>query len=454
MRTIQRVMVVDPSPESHAHMRRVLSKAPLFIVAETGYGPGAINVAMAKRPAIIVISLEAPTEQALRTLRADLPDAEIIGYAGEANRTLLQEALSAGANDVLRAPITGDALMATLRGPASRLASNQARTAPPRGPQAGTGQSGTGQSDTAQSDTGQSAAGQSDTARADHEMPSAARTRAEILTVYSVKGGVGVSTLAANLATAIASQTQARVLTIDLDLRFGDIGTVVDLTPEFSLADLATVDDLDREIFARATTPHESGVDFLLAPAHPTDWLPVSADRLRTIVEFAARLYDYVILDAPSDLDDTAATAIELADRTLLVTSFDRTSVFATARVAQMLGGAAGMAERIRLVLNEVQEERAMEPALIRDTVGLEVYASIPFDAAVIAASESGRAVVTGSGHSRAALAMHALAGDLGGYMPQARPAGTRDRLVQWAGGSGRPRTPTDAPRPRARSQA
>ena len=442
MSTIQRVMVVDPRPESHAHMRRMLSKAPLFIVAETGYGPGAINVAMAKRPAIIVISLEAPTEQALRTLRtlrADLPDAEIIGYAGEANRTLLQEALSAGANDVLRAPITGDALMATLRGPASRLASNQARTAPPRGPQAGTGQSGTGQSDTA---------------RADHEMPSAARTRAEILTVYSVKDGVGVSTLAANLATAIASQTQARVLTIDLDLRFGDIGTVVDLTPEFSLADLATVDDLDREIFARATTPHESGVDFLLAPAHPTNWLPVSADRLCTIVEFAARLYDYVILDAPSDLDDTAATAIELADRTLLVTSFDRTSVFATARVAQMLGGAAGMAERIRLVLNEVQEERAMEPVLIRDTVGLEVYASIPFDAAVIAASERGRPVVTGSGHSRAALAMHALAGDLGGYMPQARPAGTRDRLVQWAGGSGRPRTPTDAPRPRARSQA
>ena len=401
MSMIQRVIVVDPSQDSRACVQRVLSKAPLFIVAETGYGARASTIATSKRPAVLLIALESPLDrglQTLGTLRADLPDAAIVAYSSKVDRMLVREAMRAGADGVLQAPINPDDLMATLAG---------------RAP----GDAGVARPATAPTPSGRGR-----------------RTRGAILTVFSTKGGVGVSTLAANLGAAIASQTQARTLVIDLDLRFGDLAMLVDLEPEFSLADLAEV-ELDREIFGRATTPHVSGVDFLCAPVQPADWRPISADRLRTIIEFAARLYDYVILDAPSTLDDAAATAIELADRTLLVTSFDRTSVHATARVAQMLGRPAGASQRLRLVLNQVQEERVVGAETIRDVIGHEVYATIPFDPAVIEASQSGQPVVSGPGRSSAAMALHALAGDLAGYVPQARPSPTWHRAIEWAGG-------------------
>lgn len=245
----------------------------------------------------------------------------------------------------------------------------------------------------------------------------------------SMRAGAG------NVATAIATQTSSRVLAIDLDLRFDDLATLLDLEPEFSVADVAEIGDLDRDIFGRAVTTHASGVDFLCAPSQPGDWRPVAAERLRTIIEFAAKLYDYVVLDVPSTLDDVSATAIELANRTLLVTSFGRTSVYATARLAQMLQGPSGAADRLRLVLNEVQEERVVEAETIRKVVGHEVYATIPFDPAVVQSNQGGQPVVTASGRSRAALALHALAGDLAGYIPQAEPAAAWDRVIGWANG-------------------
>ncbi|PZC44036.1 MAG: NarL/FixJ family [Chloroflexi bacterium] len=410
MTTIQRAMLVDSSPDSRARMQHLLTKAPLFIVAESGYGQRATALAVAKRPAVALVSVEAPLERALNTLntlRAELPEAMLIAYTSHRSAAVVKEAMRAGADGVLAAPVDGTELLAMLAGRELRL------TDPDLTPEL--------------------------TSTVDHATDVAPATpRGKIFTVYHVKGGVGASTIAANLAAAIATQTGSRVLAMDLDSRFGDLATLMDLEPEFSLADLADVGrtaDLDREILARATTTHESGVDFLCAARRPADWRPISAQQLRVVIEFAARMYDYVILDAPSALDDMTATAIELADRTLLVSSFDRTSVYAAARVAEMLGHSPASAAGVRLVLNQVQEERVIDDARARESVGLEIYASIPFDPAVIEASQSGTPVVTNTGRSSAALALHALAGDLAGYVPQAESAPAWDRVIGWASG-------------------
>ena len=404
MSTIQRALLVDPSQDSRARMQHILSKAPLFVVAETGYGARANTIAASKRPAVVLMAMEVPLERALHTLhglRVELPDAMIVAYTSNPDRHVVKESMRADA--VLAAPVDADELMGVLHGrtPAAAQSALPADAADAGAPHARLSK----------------------------------RTRGEVLAVFSIKGGVGASTIAGNIATAIGSQTGARVLAIDLDLRFGDLATLLDLEPEFSLADLAEIGDLDRENFARAVTTHASAVDFLCAPAQPSDWRPVAADRLRTIIEFAAKLYDYVILDVPSTLDDVSATAIELAGRTLLVSSFDRTSVYATARLAGMLRGPSGATERVRLVLNEVQEERVIEAETIREVVGHEIYATIPFDPVLVQANQSGQPVVTASGRSRAALALHALAGDLAGYVPQAEPAAAWDRVIGWANG-------------------
>ena len=427
MTTIQRAMLVDSSPDSRARMQHLLTKAPLFIVAESGYGQRATTLAVAKRPAVALISVEAPVDRALNTLntlRAELPEAMLIAYTSHRSATVVKEAMRAGADGVLAAPVDGTELLAMLAGREMRL------TVPVLTPELASTIARTTDIDR--------------TTDFDRAAP-----RGKIFTVYHVKGGVGASTIVANLAAVIATQTGSHVLAMDLDSCFGDLATLMDLEPEFSLADLADVGrtaNLDREILARATTTYESGVDFLCAARRPADWRPISAQQLRLVIEFAARMYDYVILDAPSALDDVTATAIELADRTLLVSSFDRTSVYATARVVELLGHSTATTAGLRLVLNQVQEERVIDDTRVRESVGLEIYASIPVDPAVIEASQSGAPIVTNTGRSSAALALHALAGDLAGYVPQAESAPAWNRVIGWASG----REPVKAQRRRA----
>ena len=423
MSTIQRAMLVDTSRESRARMLHLLSKAPLFMVGESGYGQRAVTLAAAKRSAVAFISIKEPITRALATvnmLRTELPDATLIAYAADPSGREIRETMRAGADGVLTTPIDGNELLAMLAGRGPHLADAVARA------------------DDADADAPAPAARP---APGSATAPLARRSRGQIFTVFHIKGGVGGSTISANLGAAIASQTGGRVLAVDLDSRFGDLATLMNLTPEFALADLADVvadedAELDREVLARATVRHESGVDFLCAPQHPADWRPVSADQLRPIIEFAARLYDYVILDAPSTLDDVTATAIELADRTLLVSSYDRSSVYATARVADLLRHAPETAARLRLVLNDVQDERTTSPERIHRAVGLEIHAAIPYDPALLEAAQSGLPVVTAQTRSVAALSLHALAGDLAGYLPQAAaPKPAWSRVIGWAAG-------------------
>lgn len=90
-----------------------------------------------------------------------------------------------------------------------------------------------------------------------------------VIVVYSPQGGAGTTTIATDLASGLMKEG-IRVLLIDGDLQFGDIGAFLNLQSQTTMVDLADhIDDLDTDFFDSVVASHESGLKVLLGPQRP-----------------------------------------------------------------------------------------------------------------------------------------------------------------------------------------
>lgn len=157
-------------------------------------------------------------------------------------------------------------------------------------------------------------------------VPTASPAReGQILTVFAGKGGSGKSTVASNLAVALAAGGTRSVLLVDLDLAFGDIAIMLQLVPRRTIADAVPMAGrLDETGIRSLVTPYAPGpVDTLLAPPGPAEGERVGRELVDEILKIARRMYDYVVVDTPPFFSDQVLAALDLSQWYLLVATPD-----------------------------------------------------------------------------------------------------------------------------------
>ena len=340
-------------------------------VHEAAHVTEAVKLAGAASNTVILATLDNPIDVGLATLcglRDALPQVGVIACSARADSATLRRIIQSGARDLLPLPLVDEDLRATL--------------------------------DAHLNDTLNTGDGD------------ATRGLGEVFTVIGAKGGVGKTTIATNLAAAIAHDTERSVLLVDLDTRFGDLAVLLDLEPRYSVVDLALVADagLTTEIFQRALTPHDSGAFILAAPHHPAAWSQVSPQQLQAILRFSRQLFDFIIFDTPGAFTDLVAAAIEEADRILLTSSLELTSIKDTRYVLDLLEADGTPSDRIHLILNQVHARTTLSPEETAALVERPSFAQIPYDDRVIEANSLGSPVVLAYPSSRAAREFRRIA--------------------------------------------
>lgn len=144
----------------------------------------------------------------------------------------------------------------------------------------------------------------------------------KVITFMKACGGVGGTTLAIQAAHALAGTAKRRqkVCLIDFDLQFGNVAMYLDVVDGGELSDLLREPELiDATLFSSVASSHPSGIDIISAPQTVWSLDSVQVDQAQKIVEVAAQLYDYVIIDLPDYWTDWSKQIIENAHAVVLV---------------------------------------------------------------------------------------------------------------------------------------
>lgn len=164
------------------------------------------------------------------------------------------------------------------------------------------------------------------------------------------KGGVGTTTLAVNVAAALAKAEASSTLLIDLHIAYGDAALFVGAEPRFSVADaLENIHRLD-DSFLRTLVGRTSYGLELLASSDRAMVGPVDVRSVRGLIDCAARRYPYVVLDVPRS-DSAMLDSLELATTIIVVANQELSTLRSASRMAAALRQRYGK-DRVAVVVS------------------------------------------------------------------------------------------------------
>lgn len=145
----------------------------------------------------------------------------------------------------------------------------------------------------------------------------------KIITIYSPKGGVGKSVLSLNLA-GVASSLEHKVLLLDFDMHTGSIGMILNEEIKKSIYNLT--DDMTNNRFKKISDyvyKYNDKIDVLPSPKDPRQGNKINSRYLSMIIEKVRNIYDVVIIDTASKMDEINIVTLDSSDLILFVIDND-----------------------------------------------------------------------------------------------------------------------------------
>jgi pilus assembly protein CpaE len=388
-----RIAIVDPHDATRDPLRSLLLGVDfVFLEAESNRYEFFTDVIHEAPPDLVIVSLDADKPKALQLvgqLAHDYPRLPILVISAD-NQAILQ-ALQRGARHFLTQPVVLEDMLVGLR-----------------------------------KVQGESSAGVAANGRPTVQGPRSS----QIIAVLGSRGGVGCTTLAVNLAAALAADPAHAVALVDLDLALGDCDVALDLMPDHTLSDLVmNIEKLDLNFIKRSMLKHDpTNVHLLAHPMQISDLTVIQPAHVERVLNLLRINYSHLVVDLSKGLTPTDLVALDLADVILLVAQLDLSSLRNVVRMLMTLTVQEGLAEKVRVVVNRVGSDYAEGEIGLKKaeaTIGKPIFWQVPNDAkAVMGARVAGEPLLLHAPKSRAQMSLQGLAATLADRSsPAGRPS-------------------------------
>jgi pilus assembly protein CpaE len=267
-------------------------------------------------------------------LRAGSAGVAIFMVALEANADLIVQSMRAGANEFFTWPPSDDAFDEAIRRTAAR-----------------------------------------------RESSPTARPPARTLAFFGAKGGAGITTIAVNCGVELARLSKRPTVIVDLKAGLGEITLFLGVRSRYSLLDaMDNLHRLDSEFLRELITKHKSGLEILAGSDHFDRPGPGDSGAIEEVFRLLARQYEYILVDAGSQLNGCSTAALYTADTIYLVANPDVPSVRNAQRLLDRIGQLGACGERVRILLNRAAEPYPIPPAQIESVLGRSIDHMFPSD--------------------------------------------------------------------------
>ena len=368
-----RILVIDDDSHALRLIEFSLTKAGHKVVTATR-GEEGLQKAFQQPPDLAIIDLMMPQidgYEVCRRLRQNegTADTPIMVFTARIQEIDKQTALEAGANDFLTKTATPDELVSKVE---SLLASAVS-------------------------------------------MPRAKTKPGQAIALFSLRGGVGTSSLAINLAVALARQPNQKVALLDLCFLSSSVPLMLNLRPKRSLAELSREDaTISLDLLEKYMVTHSSGVKVLPVTLSPARTAPITAKTVERVLSVLKSGFNYTIVDTLSSLDDMTLAALIHSDQVILVLVPEVASIQAATVTLQAFRSLGLSEEAIVPIVNHIFAQGGLSLETIQNALKRPIKAVIPHEPELlIQAINSGTPLVLSQPSSAMTTAIQKLASAL-----------------------------------------
>jgi pilus assembly protein CpaE len=218
---------------------------------------------------------------------------------------------------------------------------------------------------------------------------------ARVITVFSAKGGCGKTTVATNVAAALAAGGRSSVCLLDLDLAFGDVAIALQLVPARTAIDaVAMSGSIDEMGASSLVTPHSKGLDAICAPLEPGEAERIPASTVVELLRVLRRMYDYIVIDTPPAFTEHVLASFDVSDVYILLATLDIPALKNLRLTVDMLDVLGYPRESWQVVLNRSDSRVGLSVDDVTRTLKVPLATQIPSSRSVSASINKGVPIV------------------------------------------------------------
>lgn len=211
--------------------------------------------------------------------------------------------------------------------------------------------------------------------------PEKVQKTSKVIAVFSLRGGVGVSTFATNLAVGLSQLWKEPVALVDMVLTMGQSALMLNLPLRNTWGDLAKIpsEELEGDLLQSVLLNHDSGVSVLAAPRTYVEGETVTPAIATRVLELLRGNFPYVVLDLPHDFRETTLAGLDAADEIIVLIAPELASVRAVVGALEVFDELGYGREKIRIVMNWTFERKGLARKDIENVMKHPIQYVVPF---------------------------------------------------------------------------
>ena len=261
-----------------------------------------------------------------------------------------------------------------------------------------------------------------------------------VVVVHSLRGGVGCTSMAVNLAITYRNIWEKPTLLLDADMTAGQIALMLNASPQNTVEELASqkIHELDDNMVHNITSHHSSGIDFIAAPTSPLSEDGFDENMWPTLLERLETLYDFIVIDSSHSFSNFSIYLLNKADIILLMLAPEMASIRVAISALSIYKKLGYSSNKIVPVINQIFSAAGIKQKQIEKVLNIPVKYVLPHvPVEFVRALNYGKPVVLGTPESVVTTIFEDIAYSTSKEnlktIPPASPTASWKRVVQRA---------------------